>query len=104
MNLEHRLGDAAENPLAQPGMTIGAHDHQICRNVAGVPAKHVGNRMVRARQPVDHNLHTVSGKIGRGIRTWLLAMMQLIFYWIDDDKAHIIGAFQYVERLANGAR
>jgi len=44
--LDHRSGDAAENPLAQSGMAVGPHDHELDASVDGVLAQNIGDRVI----------------------------------------------------------
>lgn len=44
--LDQGFGHAAENPLAQPGMTVSTHDHELGAGVDRMLAKNPGDRVI----------------------------------------------------------
>ena len=69
--VDHRFRDASENSLPQPGMTVAAHHNHVGGNVDRVLPQHIGDGMSGTWQPIDCDLHSVTGKKSRDIRARL---------------------------------
>src|SRR5690242_2993920 len=64
--LDHRLGAASKNPLAQARMAIGTHHEQVCAAGFGESAEEFGRRLAICGDDLDLGWDTVPAKLGGG--------------------------------------
>lgn len=74
--VQHCLGHAAEDELAQPGMAVSAHHQQVGSGVDSVAAEHVGHGTPAARQSPDGYPGAVPRKVGGGVGSWFGALVE----------------------------
>ena len=72
------LCDATEHPLAQVGVTIGAHDDEIGTESGGLRQQKVTHIFSSGRQASYLDSHAVTRQMAGDVRTRLLAVIRQI--------------------------
>src|SRR5437868_3545990 len=78
--------DAAKNELAHAGMTVAAHDEQICRSIRGIGQDGAGDIDIPGYDAFYHHPGAMPGKVLGDVGAGnLVALCRLAGY--DDDLA-----------------
>ena len=88
---QHRTCDATENPLAQIGVAIGAHDDEIGAKSCSLRQQKPAHFFSAGRHTSHLHLRAMTCQVARDVRTWFLAMIRRVAFMVDDQDFDRLG-------------